>query len=333
MNVVTSPGVFAEWQPRYAERGIATFPVREKRPAVSGYLKMGVSASQQLAIKFSNDNSFGLACRRNRISVLDIDAPDERLLADALSEFGPSPFIVRSGSGNWQAWYRHNGETRRIRPDPSRPIDILGDGFVVAPPSEVVRGRYSIVEGSLDDLDRLPPMRRPRVPQHDPASTSQRIESGKRNQGLWRACMKAARECPDVSELMRRAIEMNGAMFYEPLPDEEVLRIVASAWSYELSGSNKLGRAGRVEFDAEEVDDLVSSDPDAFLLLTVLRRHHARGERFLIANAMHERMGWRRQRLTAVRSRLEQRGLVREVSPYTPKSPAVYEFRVSKNGQ
>ena len=143
----------------------------------------------------------------------------------------------------------------------------------------------------------------------------------------------APHECREVTVLMTRAVQMNRAMFYEPLPDQEVLRIVASAWSYELAGKNKFGRSGRVEFDPEEVDELVSSDQDALLLLTVLRRHHAPGERFLIANAMHERMGWRRQRLTAVRSRLEQRGIIREVSPYTPKSPAVYEFRVSGNGQ
>ena len=145
--------------------------------------------------------------------------------------------------------------------------------------------------------------------------------------------MKAARQCQEVTQLMRRAVEMNQAIFYEPLPDDEVLRIVASAWSYELSGKNQFGRGGRVQFDAEEVDELVSSDQDALLLLTVLRRHHAPGERFLVANAMHETMGWRRQRLTSVRNRLEQRGLIRQVRPHTPKSPAVYEFRVSGNGQ
>jgi hypothetical protein len=29
-------GLFAAWQPRYAEHGIATFPVREKRPVANG---------------------------------------------------------------------------------------------------------------------------------------------------------------------------------------------------------------------------------------------------------------------------------------------------------
>jgi hypothetical protein len=152
-------GLFAEWQPQYASHGIATFPVRGKKPAVKGYLKLGTQVSEQLALKFANDNAFGFACRCNRIAVLDVDTPDERLLADALTLFGPTPIIVRSGSGNYQAWYRHNGERRHVRPDPSKPIDILGDGYVVAPPSLGGKGPYQIIQGTLDDLDRLPVMR------------------------------------------------------------------------------------------------------------------------------------------------------------------------------
>ena len=33
-------GLFAEWQPRYAEHGIATFPVRGKVPAIRNYLRL-----------------------------------------------------------------------------------------------------------------------------------------------------------------------------------------------------------------------------------------------------------------------------------------------------
>ena len=93
------------------------------------------------------------------ICVLDVDTSDERIFADALSEFGATPFHVRSGSGNWQAWYRNTGlEGRRVRPDPSRPMDVLGNGFVVAPPSRVTKGTYEIVSGSLDVLPHLPPI-------------------------------------------------------------------------------------------------------------------------------------------------------------------------------
>lgn len=326
------PGLFAQWQPRYAEHGIFTFPVHDKRPAVRCYLKVGLNTSGQFANRFPAADAFGLACKGSKITVLDVDAPHERLLADALSEFGPTPFIVRSGSGNWQGWYRHGGEGRWVRPDPGRPIDILGDGFVVAPPSRTPRGEYTIIQGTLDDLDRLPPMRRATALPSAAASTLPRIEVGRRNEGLWRACMLRARECRDISELMRSALEMNRTMFYEPLPDGEVLRIVASAWAKEISGQNWFGSGGKVVIDAVEVDELLSADPDAFALLMILRRHHA-GVRatFAIANAMAEAMpggGWRVKRLAAARHRLEELGLV-ELVRFASRlhGPALYKFK------
>lgn len=322
-------GIFSSWQPEYAARGIATFPVREKRPAVSGYLKMGLTASQQLAIKFPNDNAFGVACRRNRITILDVDAPDERLLADALSEFGPTPFIVRSGSGNFQAWYQHNGEKRRVRPDPKRPIDVLGDGYVVAPPSEAAKGRYSIIQGSLDDLGRLPAMRRPESAFETPA-TPQLIDTGRRNGALWRECMKRARECREVTELMRVAVELNKTIFYEPLPDEEVLRVVASAWAKECSGDNWFGRGGRVVFDAAEIDIVLDDDPDSFILLAILRRHHWGSREFVVANGMHGSMpggGWTLKRFTGARRRLEAAGDIVVIRKHSKHSPSVYRFK------
>ena len=35
-------GVFSEWQPKYAARGIATFPIGEaKKPSIRGWQKVG----------------------------------------------------------------------------------------------------------------------------------------------------------------------------------------------------------------------------------------------------------------------------------------------------
>lgn len=324
-------GLFAEWQPRYAERGIATFPVRDKRPAVKGYLKCGMRASQEFASKFPGEGAFGLACKKNGITVLDVDSPDERLLADALSEFGPTPFVVRSGSGNFQAWYRHNGERRRVRPD-HRPIDILGDGFVVAPPSIGSKGSYTILTGTLDDLADLPPMRRAAVgtPSESEGEPPALIEKGRRNDTLWRTCMAQARRCGGISELMEVAMQHNRAAFYEPLPDQEVLRIVASAWAKELAGDNWFGRGGRVVLDATEIDGLLNRDPDAFVLLTVLRRHHW-GRQFVVANAMAPTMprgGWTRKRLAAARQSLIEAGAIEEIRPASAKrGPALYTFK------
>ena len=151
-------GIFAEWQPRYAEVAVPSFPVLGKTPAINGYLKVGLKGSHALATKFTEADAFGIPLARAGITVLDVDTPDERVLADAMSKHGPSPFIVRSGSGNWQAWYRNGGEGRRIRPDPSVPVDILGAGYVVAPPSKAAKGACQIIQGSLDDLPDLPPI-------------------------------------------------------------------------------------------------------------------------------------------------------------------------------
>lgn len=88
-----------------------------KRPAVKHYDQIGLPASAQLAMKFANDNAFGFMLgRHSKVTVLDIDDKGERVLTAALDRHGATPVIVRSGSGNHQAWYRHNGEHRLIRP-------------------------------------------------------------------------------------------------------------------------------------------------------------------------------------------------------------------------
>jgi hypothetical protein len=145
---MTSSGIFAQWQPIYAERGIATFPCTEtKAPAVRNYHRFGVPASTALVSRFSSASALGFMCgKRSGITPLDIDCKDERVLADALDRHGKTPVVVRSGSGNFQAWYRHNGEGRQIRPWPELTIDILGGGFVVAPPSHVEKGK-SVLSG------------------------------------------------------------------------------------------------------------------------------------------------------------------------------------------
>lgn len=321
-------GVFAEWQPEYAVRGIVTFPVRDKKPAVRGYLSLGARTSDQLAMRFANDNAFGFACRRNKITVLDVDAPDEALLAEALDRHGPTPLVIRSGSGNFQCWYRHNGEKRRVRPEPDKPIDILGDGYVVAPPSQGSKGQYQIIQGSLDDLDRLPTMKtvEPVTLVETPPEATETPVEGKRNDTLWRACMQHARGCHKLEELMEGAMRTN-ATFYEPLPAEEVLRVVASAWGYETEGKNWFGIGGRVIFAADEVDDLAAQDPHAYALLGLLRRHHW-GRDFVLAKTYADSLGWTLRRFKAARDVLLERGLIICVHPggKGPNDPPQYRF-------
>lgn len=332
---------FSEWQPEYAARGIVTFPVRNKRPCVKGYLKLGPKVSEQLAIRFADEAAFGFACRRNRITVLDVDTPDESLLADALDRHGPTPLIVRSGSGNFQAWYRHGGERRRVRPEPDKPIDILGDGFVVAPPSRSSKGSYEIIAGSLDDIANLPKMQRAEeydaaqdrgeVAGHgrskvEPDNVTTAADIGRRNDTMFREAMRQARGCHRLEELMEKTMQAN-AQLAQPLPPDEILKIVASAWGYECEGKNWFGVGGRVVFAAREVDDLAAQDPHAYALLALLRRHHW-GRDFILAKAYADELGWTLRRFKAARDVLLQRDLIVCVHAggRGPNDPPVYRF-------
>jgi hypothetical protein len=74
---------------------------------------------------------------------------------------------------------------------------------------------------------------------------------------------------------------------------------------------------------------MLRRDPDAFILLTLLRRHHW-GREFVVANAMATTMppnGWPRKRFAETRSRLETYGEIEMVRRPKRHSPAVYRFK------
>jgi hypothetical protein len=309
-----SRGVFAEWQPRYAEHGIPTFPVCGKKPAVRGYLRVGLPASSELAAKFENADAFGFALRPAGIAVVDVDTPDERVLAEALDHYGPTPIVIRSGSGHFQAWYRRQDEGRRIRPDPKLPIDILGTGYVVAPPSAGPRRLYEIIQGTLADLPHLPTLKnRPAgCGDHERAvAPDETRDVGSRNTTLWRHCMAEAHFCDDFDSLLDVARTRN-AQFNLPLDDAEVLKAARSAWGYTERGQNLVGRQ-HVRIAYAVIDELLTNNSDAYLLLTLLLRHNADQTRFPVANAMAEAMppgGWALKRFRSARSSLLDLGFI-----------------------
>jgi hypothetical protein len=222
---------FDKWQADYAAHGVATFPVdANKRPMVSRYNRFGLVGSAEIARKFANAPAIGFMCgKRSGVTVLDVDSTDERVLADAISRHGQTRLVARSGSGHFQAWHRHAGERRLIRPRRDVPIDILGGGVVIAPPSRVAKGSYQFIEGSLDDLDSLPTLNdAPTVSLADlsaevPAHWGQMRKHDGRNNALFRRCLRAARHCDDFDQLLDYARTKNG-QFGEPMEDERVVK-------------------------------------------------------------------------------------------------------------
>lgn len=319
---------FSVWQPRYAGVGIPTFPVANKRPAVSGYLRLGSDVSSQLVMRFPDADAFGFALgKRSRITVLDVDSRDEGVLADALDRHGRSPIIVRSGSGNFQAWFAHAGEGRKIRPEPGRPIDILGGGFVVAPPSRGSRGNYEFIAGGLDDLDRLPVLAGLATNIVLPDTKPPHARQGERNETLFRDCMRRARRCASFDQLLLFARKLNeGNMPH--LPDAEVLKTAKSAWDYQQRGENFLAGETSAILPHDVIDRLAAQDPHAFALLALLERHHGQREEFAVANAMADKLGWHIARLRSARAVLVEMNIIRCVHPggKGPKDPALFTW-------
>jgi Bifunctional DNA primase/polymerase, N-terminal/Primase C terminal 1 (PriCT-1) len=316
-----SSGAFSRAQPLYAEHGIATFPVRivgeDKRPGVKHYKKVGLPGSAQLAMRFENDNAFGfMVGGRTRLTILDVDAPDEGVLARALERHGATPLIVRTASGKFHAYYRHNREHRLIRPWPDRPIDLLGGGFVVAPPSTTEKGSYQIIEGSLDDLDRLPVLRNLDLPKAG-------AKQGARNKSLFEHCMRNAHHVDDFDSLLDVGRTFNDNC--EPQMEEtEVMSVVQSAWRITERGDNRFGKHG-AWFPLDEVTRMIDNQ-DGFVLLAFLRANQGPDTTFMCANGLAETFGWTRKRLAEARRSLIEMGYLIVLRQAGQNTPALFRW-------
>ena len=334
-------GVFGEWQPHYAEAGLVTFPVdiARKAPAVGNYLKAGRKASAEWATKFADASALGIVCgKRNRLTVLDIDEQCENLLADAMAMFGPSPLIARTASGKYHAYYRHNGEVRKIKGViDGRAVDLLGGGMAIAPPSVGQNGRYEFIQGSLADFGNLPVMHGlvPKPAEICPGGDVLALQ-GNRNDTLFKMCLREARSVPDSAALCAFALAVNSNGAWEPLPVDEVLRTASGAWEKQANGTNWVGSSPKIITDVGEFDRVFfptdgKPEPiaaDAHYLLSILRRLHFDKATFVCANAMHKRVGWTLVRFQRARRFLEAMACVVIVRHASRQEnvPALYRF-------
>ena len=325
---------FGKFQPEYAARGIATFPflsnVEDKRPLVKGYGRVGLLGSNQLALKFDAPGIACMAGQRTKLTLVDIDAhgqEGERLLAGVERQYGRPKVIVRTGREGFHAYYRHNGEARKIRPDAGIPVDVLGAGVVVLPPSRGLICDYQFIEGTIDDLTDLPVMRGTIVPPLAPSAGRpsgladlRRARAGERDKTIWPYIARRAHCVGSLEALIEEARELN-EMFIPPETDTWVIKKCNYWWGKTMLGENMFGIGQHVLIDHAMIDDLMVRDPDAFNLLLMLKRQHW-GRDFYFGNAMRETMGgWDRERFARARKTLIEKGLVMVISPTTPRSP------------
>jgi hypothetical protein len=323
-------GLFATWQPEYASLGIATFPFDateevKRGPLVSHYPRIGLPASRQIAFRFPDAPGLAaMAGERNKFTIIDIDergAAGERLLGDVERQFGAPKVVVRTGKDGFHCYYRHNGESRKIRPDARKPIDLIGGGPIVLPPSRGFLHPYEIVQGSIEDLAALEPIRPQTEDQPDAAIDLRSVRRGERDQKFFRYVARYAHQAKSLDDLLDHAREIN-EMMPEPLSDAEVLAKCKYWWGKTQEGENWYGVGQYVRSTHAEIDSMLTNlgDQDALLVLTYLRRHHW-GRDFHLGNAMHASLGWTVKRFTAARRRLIEMGHVMVLRPPTTKKP------------
>jgi len=315
-------GVFAQWQPHYAEKRIATFPVgADKKPCIKNWNKIGLKGSERLVEQFPSTNALGFPLGpRSGVTLLDLDTKDAGLLDDIQSRYGRSPFKVETGGG-YHLYYQYGGERRHIRPwGPDIPVDVLGGGYAVAPPSVATKGQYAIIHGTLDDLNNLPPLhvmldqlRRP-------------IATGKRNTSVFRVGLEQALHSDDFESLLdvMRTRNMDCEI---PLPDSEVEKAARSAWRYEREGRNLVGRGRAIVISHGLLDRLIAANQDAFILLTVLKRHHW-GRDFVLSKNMADTLGWGLRRWKSARDTLVRFGIISciHAGGMGPNDPPIYAW-------
>ena len=98
-------GIFARWQSRYAEHGIATFPVSEgKKPLIRHWSHIGLKGSAELAGKFANESALAFVCGKpSGVTIVDIDTDDEQGVKEARQGLRP----IAVDLPHWQRPLRH----------------------------------------------------------------------------------------------------------------------------------------------------------------------------------------------------------------------------------
>jgi hypothetical protein len=336
---MTERGTFARWQRIYAEYNIPTFPLKDndKTPAVKHWQRIGINGSAELAAKFQQADVFGFNCGPGiKVTVLDCDSTDENVLADALARHGKTPAIVRTASGKFHAYYGHNGEKRLTKQHffPDVPIDLLGNGVAVAMPSKHKTGVYEFIEGDLVDFGRLPVMRglegrfyKP-LDHHKilPLPSGETIIEGRRNDELFRHCMRKAHICDNLDQLLADAREFNET-FLPPLSEGEVMETASSAWAYTEKGLNRFGQHGAWLPTADIAYFAKSRLHVEYMVLGFLLAHNGPEAVFMVANGLAETLGFDRKRFAKARSALIDLGYIEQVRQACRDHPALFRWR------
>jgi hypothetical protein len=315
--------IFADNVEAYLTAGLPAFPVNTqlKKPMVKGWQHSSPRRSRAWArvAKLGSASGLGvLMGAPSGLTEIDVDGDGEAWLALAVERFGDTPIKIRTASGKAKLWYRSNGEGRRIRPFEALPIDVLGGGFTIAPPSwrEDLAASYMFFEGGIENVPALPKIASQAL-ETSQIFSSRTVENGKRNRTLWLYCMTQAQHCDDTEALIDVA-EAWASTLMDPLTRAEIRKTAQSAWRYEISGRNFVGVRKPQLTEQDRVMDSLIDRPEAFTLLQLFARWHSNKTSFAIAPTSMSAAGtppWPRRRIEKARDVLLHRGFLKELSP------------------
>lgn len=324
------PGPFPAAAVELARAGLAVIPVGGddgKKPLVKWVnwrSPLGPQWVADLCRKFPTAN-IGIITGLSGITVVDCDDPG--VVTAMMLRCGKTPLQTSTPSGGTHLWYRSRGERCGDLRNEGLAVDVKGrGGFVVVPPSIRPSGafagrKYDLQFGSWADLEHLPMIRAGALPRTmyrdtDSPTPLRAVKQGHRNRMLFRTLLRHALHC-DTQDALQYTAETINDDFDPPLSFAELQKIVKSAWHYEQTGQNWVGREARTVFTAAELQ-IIEQHPhgaDALLLLMKLRLSHGARDGFCVVPKAMARdkvlPWWGKQRYRNAAAALVQLGQLR----------------------
>jgi hypothetical protein len=323
---------FAEMAFALAERGLAVIPCpgddgKSPRGAIKGYHRWekgpGPDTIRRLAADHGDAN-IGIITSLSGLTVADVDEGG-RDADEIIRRAGDTPLITRTPSGGLHLYYRSNGERSANLRQSGLAVDVKGSsaGIIIVPPSfrRSTGVPYRFERGGWDDLHGLPTAKPGSLSAHSSGNDGSNpvVQRGERNNRLFKISLRQARHCDDLDSLIDAIATINDGL-PEPLTENEIVRLAASAWEYEATGRNWVGDQPRAVLVADTVKQLsmAPNGPDALVLLSNLLVAHGarrkRGEPFAISPpAMSGSvLSWGRNRIRNARQTLIELGFLFE---------------------
>jgi hypothetical protein len=156
--------------------------------------------------------------------------------------------------------------------------------------------KYEIIFGEIDDLSKLPKLKK--LPESKPQEKSRdnQIPCGQRNKGLFIIIKNHAVNVNSYEKLLGFSYDINQKQTETPLLENELKSIVDSVWRYKAE--NRLLVSGSSIFTISEADFFaLSNKQKALVLLVLLKKYHnLRSEPFtIIQEKVGLKLNWDRR--------------------------------------